>query len=211
MIKFNYKSERNGKGMFKKLKTLRWGYIFIGILLILLGVCFAVFASSLKILAAAIGAVLTLFGLVYGFIAISDRGRSLRFALKISLAVICICGGIITVVFNARSVSVLIAIFCLLLIVDGSFKLSTAAEARRYAVRGAWILMTASSLVIVFAFITAVALSPSSAASSCTVGAVIIVDGVLNLLSCSWSSKCERAREKYIYLKIKKELENSDK
>ena len=196
--------------MFKKIKALSWGYVFLGLFLFAVGVCFMIFASSLKILAIAIGAILTLFGLIYGFIAISEKARNFRFAIKIALAVICICGGIVTMIFSGRAGSVLVAIFCLLLIVDGSFKLSAAAESRRYALKGSWIMLTVSSVVIVSAFITAILLTPTSASSSYTLGAVIIVDAVSNLISSVSSPKCARARDEQIYLKIKKEMENID-
>ena len=192
--------------MFKKLKTLGWGYVFLGLLLFSIGVCFIIFADSLKILAISIGAILTLFGLVFGFVAISEKARNFRFAMKIALSVICISCGIITMIFSGGAISVLVAIFCLLLIVDGSFKLSAAAEARRYSLKDAWIMMAVSSVVIISAFITAMRLSPTSASSSYILGAIVIVDAVANLISSVSAPRRERARDEEIYLKLKEEM-----
>ena len=117
-------------------KERKFGYILIGLLLVLIGGCFVSFGNSLKALAISIGVILSVTAIVYGTLTIAKKGRGARFAFRIIFSIICLIAGITTAIFNDATVSVMVTVFSLLLIVDGSFKLNTAAMSKRYSVGG---------------------------------------------------------------------------
>lgn len=194
--------------MLERTRNIKWGYLVIGILLAVIGVCFILFNNSLKALAISVGVILAVFATVFGVLTIASRGRGLAFAGKIIFAIICLVSGIVTAVFNTGSIDILISLFCLLLIVDGSFKLNTAAMSKRYSVGGWWIMMTASVLVILSAFALA-KYTPSQEKATILLGIVIVTDALANIFSMFWVPKYETAEKAEIYYAAHKEFEDS--
>lgn len=193
--------------MLEKIKSVKWGYILIGLLLGAVGVCFISFNNSLEVLALTVGIILTVFGIVFGTLTIANKTRSFSFAVKIVFAVICLVCGIITMIFSSQSVPYLTAIFSLLLIIDGSFKLNTAAMAKRFSVGGWWIMMTVSVLVILSAFLlTEYKFTVENELLTQLLGIVITVDAVANLFSTVWVAKYEAAGKAEAYYEICREL-----
>ncbi len=189
--------------MLEKLKKVKWGYIVIGILLTVIGVCFLAFNDSLTALAITIGVILSLFGIVFGVLTIANKKRDLVFALKIVFAVICLVSGIITAIFNKDTVDILVAVFCLLLIVDGSFKLNTSAMAKRYSVFGWWIMMIVSVLLIASSFCLARYTPDKAATATVLLGIILIIDAIANFFSTVWVAKYEAAQRAEIYYEAK--------
>jgi len=179
-------------------KESKLGYIIIGILLIAIGVCLVVFSDSLAILAISIGALLAVSAAVFGIVTIAKKNRGVRFALKITLAIICLVAGITTAIFKENTVSVMVSVFSLLLIVDGSFKLNTAAMSKRYSVGGWWVMLVTSVLIILSAFILAKYTPDDIAIETIWLGITIIVDGISNIFSAIWTSLYEKAEYKEI-------------
>ncbi len=165
------------------MKTKYYGYLLLGALLLSVGILFMIFSNSLFITAISIGIILSVFGIVLGVIEIARKDRDIRFVLKIILAVICICCGIITAIFNEGSAQILASIFALLLIVDGSFKLNTAAMSKRYDLRIWWLMMIPSVLLIVSGFAIIKFVPDHSPAICIILGALMVIDSVLNILS----------------------------
>lgn len=195
--------------MFEKIKSVKWGYILIGLLLAAIGLCFLVFNNSLMVLALTIGIILTVFGIVFGTVTIANKTRGFSFAVKMVFSVICLVCGIITMIFSQDelSVAVLTEIFSLLLIIDGSFKLNTSAMSKRFSVGGWWAMMAVSVLVIMSAFLLMEFKSKfSSEVTTALLGIVIMVDAVANLFSTVWVAKYETAGRAEAYYEICREL-----
>lgn len=183
-------------------KESKLGYIIIGILLIAIGVCLVAFSDSLAILAISIGALLAVSATIFGIITIAKKDRGIRFALKITLAIICLVAGITTAIFKENTVSVMVSVFSLLLIVDGSFKLNTAAMSKRYSVGGWWVMLVTSILIILSSFILAKYTPDDIAAETIWLGITVIVDGLSNIFSAIWTALYEKAEHKEIYNEI---------
>lgn len=195
--------------MLAKIKNIKWGYVLIAVILGAVGTCFLLFNSSLTTLTVTIGVILAVFGAAFGVITVAGKKRGFAFALKIGLAVISLGAGITVAIFNDDAASVLIALFCLLLIVDGSFKLHTSAMAKRYSVFGWWIIMAISILLIASAFLLT-KLSPTVAVATTHLGVMMIADAILNLFSTFWIAKYETAQRAELYYEVHKDLEEKE-
>lgn len=197
--------------MLGRIKNIKWGYVVIGLLLCAIGICFIAFNNSLTWLAITIGIILAVFGTVFGVLNIASKKRDFSFAVKIVFSIICLVAGIITAIFNKDSVDILIAVFCLLLIVDGSFKLNTAAMAKRYSVGGWWIMLAVSALVIVAAFALAKYTPEKISTATVLLGIIIMVDAISNLFATVWVTKYETAQKAEIYYEVHNSLEDGEK
>ena len=179
------------------MKTVKfgWGYILIGVMLLLIGICFISFNNALNVLAISIGVLLALFGIFFGAITLSKTDRSATFAFKIALAIMCIICGTVTAILQDGAVMIIANIFCLLLIVDGAFKLQTAILSKRYRVASWWIMLLTSVAIILSAFLLA-KLSPENTATFTVLsGIIIVIDGAANLFSAFYISSYEPQRE----------------
>ena len=177
--------------MFKKLKDFGWGYILLGAVLIAVGICFISFNTAFNVLAISLGIILAVFGILFGVVTLTGGRRDLVFALRIILAVACMICGTVTAIVREPAISVITDIFCLLLIVDGSFKLQTAITSRKYRVFGWWLMLSLSVAVIVSAFILAKLTDGNVSTSSVVIGIIIAVDGASNLLTAFYRTANE--------------------
>ncbi len=173
-------------------KTSYLGYALIGLFLLIVGILFIRFNTALKTLIISIGIVLAIFGIIYGIITIAKKDRGARFAVRIGFSIICIVCGVITAIFRNEASKYVAAIFSLLLIVDGSFKLNTSAMAKRYKVEGWWIMLIPAVLLVIGGF-TITKFPPSTAETvSVFLGILIIVDSIINLFSIFFVPKFEK-------------------
>ena len=196
--------------MFKSIKNIKWGYVILAILLGAVGACFIMFDDSIKILTIAIGIIATTFGVILGVFSIASKNRGPEFAVRIVIAVVCLASGIVTMVFNGEAVNLIISILCLLLIVDGSFKLNISIISKRHSVSAWWIITVISIAVIVCAFALARYTYKFTNPTFC-LGAVILIDAIANLLSAIWVARCESAAKAELYYEVHKDLSMADK
>ncbi len=188
---------------------IKWGYILIGLLLCTIGACFIAFNKSLSLLAITVGVALSAFGIVYGIITIAHKSRGFTFAVRIVFSIICLTSGIITAVFNKSSIDILISVFCLLLIIDGSFKLNTASMSKRFFVGGWWVMMVLALLVIASSFFLLKFTPESIKISSTVLGITIISDALANFCSTVWVTKYEIAEKTEFYHEVQSEIESN--
>lgn len=170
--------------MLEKLKKFDWGYLAIGVALIGIGIAFITFAEALVALAVTVGITLALYGILLAVITLSGKDRSLRFALKIALSIVCIIGGVVTLAMQNEAVGVIADVCCLILIVDGAFKLKAAISQRRVGAVSWWVMLSLALVTIVPAFILTKLLSSMDDTGTLSVilGVLIIIDGVANLI-----------------------------
>ena len=147
------------------------------------GILFLAFSEALKILGIAIGALLTLFALVYAILTLRNPTVRYRYARLFFSALGILCG-VTTMVLQAGALSVIVTVGGILLIVNGSFNLYK--EVLRYKGQnfGFWLLCTLSVLTILGGFVLIRFFpDPSSALAGYVLGSVLIVDALCNLLS----------------------------
>ena len=167
----------------KNMKRFSSGHIAIAMLLFAIGVCFVAFFGSLAALAVGIGIVLAVFGVVLALITLLNKHRGMLFFLKTVLAVIMLLCGIATVIASSQAVFVIADVFCLLLIIDGAFKLHIAVSRRRFKSVLWWIVAVLSVAIITAAFL--LTKNPPKEISGITVslGIIMLADGLENMLT----------------------------
>ncbi len=196
--------------MLEKLKTFRWGYILIAVVLAAIGVCFIVFQEALKALAITIGVLLCVFAVFFAVLAIADKKRGVGFAFKIFFAVMSLVGGVVTAVFNENSIEIIVALFALVLIIDSSFKLNTSAMSKRYKVIGWWFITVISAFSITVAFILLRFTPENQVVCSVVLGATMVLNAINNILSSFYTSVFEHHMENEITAKAEVALQESN-
>lgn len=188
---------------------IKWGYILIGLLLCMIGVFFIAFNKSVSLLSITVGIALSVFGTVYGILTIAHKSRGFTFAVRIVFSIICIISGIITAIFNEGAADILISVFCLLLIIDGSFKLNTAAMSKRFSVGGWWVMMILALLVIASSFFLLKFTPETIQICSTVLGITIIADALANFSSTVWVTKYENAEKTEFYHEVQNEIDSN--
>ena len=174
--------------MFEKLKKFGWGYLFIGALLISVGVLFISAQDAYETMAIIMGCILAATGIGFIVYTLLDSNRGLKFGFRISVSVIAIICGIVTMVVRSNAIAVIANVLFLFLIIDGAFKLQLSTISRRLSYYGWWIVTSLSIAIIITAFLLS-KFTPKNPATLATLsGIVIISDGILNLLSAFFSS-----------------------
>lgn len=173
--------------MLKKIKDFGWGYILIGVLLIAIGICFISIQDAYETLAIVTGAILSAAGIGFGIHTLMDKKRGVKFAIKLAIAIAALICGVVTMLVKQNAIEVIANILCLLLIVDGSFKLQLSILSRRPTYYGWWIVTTLSVAIIISAFLIC-KFTPSNPATLATLSGIVITsDGLLNILSAFFS------------------------
>ena len=174
--------------MFEKIKKFGWGYLFIGALLITVGVLFISAQDAYETMAIIMGCILAAVGIGFIVYTLLDGNRGLKFGVRMSISVIAIICGIVTMVVRSNAIAVIANILFLFLIIDGAFKLQLSTVSRRLSYYGWWIVTALSIAIIITAFLLC-KFTPKDPATLATLsGIVIISDGILNLLSAFFSS-----------------------
>ena len=114
------------------------------------------------------------------------------------ISIIAIACGVVTMVFHEGAAFVIANIFCLLLIVDGSFKLQTSILSKRHNVVFWWIMLVLSLLIIVPAFLVTKFASATPESLAIWVGIIMLVDGISNILSTVFTAVNDKREEEYI-------------
>ena len=192
--------------MLEKLKNFKWGYVILFLMLAVVGVCFAVWHDTLHIVAIVMGVILAIYGIVLTVLAVADRNRKVKFAIRLTIGIIAIVCGVITAIFREGAIELIASLFALFLIVDGSFKLHTAALSKRYKLFSWWLMLVPAILVIIGGFVT-LRISPESLTEgtstvSVLLGITMVVDAISNLLSAFYITGYEKGMVK----EIKEEL-----
>lgn len=185
--------------MLDKLKSFKWGYVLFAVLFIAVGILFIAFSQSLSYLAITLGIILLVFGIVYAVLSIAERERGVFFFLRMVFAVTAIICAIITLVMRENAVETISSVMALLLIIDASFKLHTAAMSKRYMLFGWWFMIIVSVLTIIGAFVTVKYLKPVDPALSIVLGITLIIDGIGNFFSAFFVPIYEKSMRESIY------------
>ena len=185
--------------MIQKLKEFKWGYVLLAMLFALVGVLFIAFQGALTYLAVALGIILLIFGIVYAVLTVSDTNRGISFFFKIIFAVTAIICSIIVLVMRESTVDTISSVMALLLIIDASFKLHTAAMSKRYALFGWWFMIIVSALTVIFAFTTIKYIRPDDPALPIVLGLTLIIDAIGNFFSAFFVSGYEKRINDSIY------------
>ena len=194
--------------MAEKKKNSTVGYLLIGLLLLALGATFIIFNDALKVVTIAVGILLVVFSAIYLVLTIASKDRGAAFAIKVVFGSIGVISGAVTAILNESAANIVISIFCLLLIVDASMKLTTAAYSKRFGVKAWWIIMAISTLTIGGAFYILKYTPENLVVATVMLGIVLALDGLSNITALFMMPALEkRAKSSIYYDMYRKEFE----
>lgn len=141
-------------GLIKAIKSFRWGYLLISIILCLAGACFIIYPTQTMTTGSYIiaGSAL-LVGIVLVIKVLADRKRSFSFAVSVISSVLTVTCGVVALIIPEEVFKLYPMFIGLFIIIDGSFKLQTVINAKRYKLKMWWFLLIFAVLSIVGGFL----------------------------------------------------------
>ncbi len=195
--------------MKKKIKNqpFKWGYIALMLISAIMGICFFAFNNELlDALAIVIGAVVTLAGIVLALFTIAKKERGWSFGFKIAISVAMLISGITTMIARTTAINIIVGIFGLVLIIDGSLKFQTTAMAKRYRTAGWWIMLVLSVILISGGYIVVRNMTIDWNGTVFVLGALFIVDAFANFFSAFIISGNEKHAEAELRAQLQNEI-----
>lgn len=201
--------------MFKSIKEFKWGYILLSAMLILSGLSFFVFREAegdnpVKRIAIAIGVILIVYAVLLAVVTLASKKRGFKFALNMVIMFCALVAGLATLISPKGAETWIIAVFGLLMTVDGSFKLQTGALSKRYRMWLWWVMLVLSVITISGGFICTNTFGLNNAVLSIVLGATLIVDGISNFLSAFYISAYEKRMKKEYAEELVNTTEDND-
>lgn len=192
-----------------KEKT-KYGYLFIAIIMIAIGLSFILLKDTLKTLSIVIGIIVALSGAIFGIITLAEKKRGFGFVTKISLSVIVLICGVATAIMNQKTVATIVNISCLLLIIDGAFKLNTAVMSKRYSVKAWWVTVITAIPLIAGAFYLLKYTPETIRTVSIFLAMLLFIDAINNLLSMFYVKAYETRQKTELYYELFREKMETD-
>ena len=142
-------------GLIKAIKNFRWGYLLIACLLSICGLCVIVYPTeSFKTVSYIISMGTSLAGIILLIKILSERARGFKFALSVILSCLVLICGLVSIFMPERIMELYPMFIGLLIIIDGSFKLQTVINAKRYKLKMWWLLLFLAVATIIGGFLT---------------------------------------------------------
>lgn len=171
------------------IKKVKWAYIMISSLMIILGILLIVFPEiSLLTLCYALGILIVIFGIVKIISYFSKDLFQLAFQFDLAFGILAIVVGLLIFLHPHNLMTLFPITIGGVIFVDGVFKLQTAYDAKKFGMRyWWWILILAivsclCGLFLVFNLFGAIALTS-------LIGLTLIVDGIQNLWVAAYTVK----------------------
>lgn len=135
------------------VKKFRWGYLLISLVLCAVGLCFIIYPNnSIKIGSYIIAAAAMLVGIILAIKVLADRKRDFTFATSIFSAVLTVACGVVALIIPNEIFKLYPMLIGLFIILDGSFKLQTVINAKRYKIKCWWLLLLFAVISIIGGF-----------------------------------------------------------
>lgn len=179
-------------GLLKAIKSVRWGYLVVSIILSALGLCIISFPTqSFTTISYIIASGTTLAGIVMLIKVLADRQRGVRFGIFVFFSVLTLICGLVTFFIPEKIMELYPMFIGLLIIVDGSFKLQTVINAKRYKLKMWWFLLSLAVLAVFGGFLTVRLRVEETELSvfSFILGAGLLICGVQNFFSLFYLGK----------------------
>ena len=135
------------------VKKFRWGYLLISLVLCAVGLCFIIYPNnSIKIGSYIIATAAMLVGIILAIKVLADRKRDFSFATSIFSAVLTVACGVVALIIPNEIFKLYPMLIGLFIILDGSFKLQTVINAKRYKIKCWWLLLLFAVISIIGGF-----------------------------------------------------------
>ena len=141
-------------GLLKRIKSFRWGYLFLSVILCTIGACFVVYPTqSMNTTSYIIGAIALIASIVQLVNILANEKRGFGFAIAIIVDASTFICAAIAFIFPEATVQFYPVIMGLIIIIDGSFKLQTVVNAKKYSLKLWWFLLVFACLSILGGFL----------------------------------------------------------
>lgn len=135
------------------IKKFRWGYLLISFVLCAVGLCFIIYPNdSIKIGSYIIAGAAMLVGVILAVKVLADRKRDFSFATSIFSAVLTVACGVVALIIPNEIFKLYPMLIGLFIILDGSFKIQTVINAKRYQIKLWWLLLVFAIISIIGGF-----------------------------------------------------------
>lgn len=193
----------------EKIKCFRWGYVLIAFVSAVISACFLIFNNaSLNALAVSIGIAVILGAIVLAFFALASTARGFSFGTKIVFSVAMLVAGLVAIIARDTTVNEMIGIFSLVMIIDGTNKLHTAALSKKFGLWSWLFIMVLAVILIAGGYCTLRWFTIESSATVYILGSLFAIDSVANFFSAFYIGAYERQSEKQTKEKIYQEIES---
>ena len=167
----------------KIFKRIKWSYVVLSVMFLLLGIYLVVNPeTSLIMICRILGAAMAVFGvmkIVLYFIR-EVEGVAIRFDFAVGL--FCIILGALMLWRAPALTDVLSVMIGLLVLVDSVFKLQVAVDSRRMGAHSWWVTLVCTVVCLVLGVLLVLRPGEGAQALTMLLGASLFLDGVMNLL-----------------------------
>lgn len=180
-------------GLIKAIKSFRWGYLLISIILCLTGACFIIYPNqSMKTGSYVIAGAALIVGIILVIRVLADRKRSFSFAMSVIASILTITCGVVALIIPNEVFKLYPMFIGLFIVIDGAFKLQTVINAKRYKLKMWWFLLIFAIITIVGGFLIIrlrIDTDISSVAFSEIMGVALFSSGLENFFSLFFLGK----------------------
>ena len=197
----------------ESIKKFKWGYLLISTILFALGILFIIYPTqSSRGISIAIGITCTTFAVVNVIRILALRTRGFKFAFSIIISVCVLICGIVAFISPDVTISVYPVVIGLLIIIDGSFKLNTVINARRYELKMWWFLLIFCCIVILCGFFLVRLSYPETNPIPYIIffGVSLLLTGIQNLFSLFYFGKITKKALEHIHETTTNEISMED-
>ena len=176
------------------IKNAKTAYIAVSVVMIILGLLLVLFpALSALTLCYIVGAVVTIFGAVK---LLSYFSRDLfRLAFQFDFA---LGAGILILLHPTNVVNVMPVIIGVFVLLDGSFKIQTARDAKIFGLHGWWGILVLAILTCLGGLFLIINPFSGAVALMILLGATLIMDGIQNLCVVAYTVKASSPEIDYV-------------
>lgn len=166
----------------KTIKRAKWAYLGVSVAIILLGIILIFWPRlSATVICIVGGIAMIVFGCVKLFGFFSKDRFQLAFQFDFAFGIFMILAGLVMLVHTEEVVEALPVLMGVMVLIDGSLKLQTSLEAKRFGMERWWGILALAVLTCICGML--LVLNPYEGAAALTIflGITLIVDGVQNL------------------------------
>ncbi len=176
------------------IKKAKWAYICISAVMILLGFALIIFPKiSALTVCYIIGGVITVFGIIKLIGYFSKDLYRLAFQFDLALGIFTLIAGVLILIHPANVVMFMPVIIGVFVIMDGTFKLQTAFDAKRFGMNYWWMILLLAALTCFCGLFLIINPFDGVIALMIILGATLVIDGIQNLCIVLYTVKAVRS------------------
>ena len=179
----------------KAIRTAKGMYIGTSMLLCVAGLLFLLVpAQSLRAVCIALGVLMLVFSAskITGYFCNDQYGLAFQFDLALGIFVAVI--GLMLLLHPDRAISAVSMLLGLFVLIDGGSKVQTALDARRFGMRGWWLILAWAVLSAIAAMLLIFYPNDSARVLMMLAGIMLLIDGSLNLFGSIYMVRTRKRR-----------------